>query len=457
MQNTQFKNLSLTKDMLENLKRLGYANMTPIQEQSLPLSLNGEDIIAQAQTGSGKTVAFSLVLLNKLRIEKFRIQSIVLAPTRELANQIAGEMKKLAKFAHNIKITTLCGGVPYKPQVHSLSHQAHIIIGTPGRILKHLQEDTFDPADINTLVLDEADRMLDMGFNEDINKIIDFLPKERQTLLFSATYPSNIQTLSKNIMNNPTQIQIESTHQKDSIEELFYESEISSKKNTICNLLTTYKPQSTIIFCNTKIACDELAEDLEDDGIETLVLHSDLEQRDRSETIILFANKSYPVLIATDVASRGLDIDDIDLVINYSLPFDAEVYTHRIGRTARAGKKGRAVSLIDSSDLENFGDMNEENNFKLLQATTLSEDRTYKATSPFKTLFINSGKKNKMRAGDILGALTAGIGLQKDDIGKIDILEFASYVAVKVNVAKKAHDELQNSRIKGKYFKIYMM
>jgi len=457
MNNTQFKNLSLHKDMIENLKRLGYNNMTPIQEQSLPISLNREDIIAQAQTGSGKTVAFSLVLLNKLRIEKFRIQSIVLAPTRELANQIAVEMKNLAKFAHNIKITTLCGGVPYKPQVHSLSHQAHIIIGTPGRILKHLSEDTFDPSDINTLVLDEADRMLDMGFNEDINKIIEFLPKQRQTLLFSATYPTNIQTLSKNIMNNPAQIKIESSHKKDSIEELFYESEISSKKNTICNLLNTFKPSSTIIFCNTKIACDELADDLEDEGIETLVLHSDLEQRDRSETIILFANKSYPVLIATDVASRGLDIDDIDLVINYSLPFDSEVYTHRIGRTARAGKTGRAVSLIDGADLENFDDMNEDGNYKLLQVSSLNKDGKYSPVSKYKTLFINSGKKNKMRAGDILGALTAGIGLAKEDIGKIDILEFASYVAVKANVAKKAHDELQNSRIKGKYFKIYMM
>ncbi|MCK5294974.1 MAG: ATP-dependent RNA helicase DbpA [Arcobacteraceae bacterium] len=456
MQN-QFKTLSLGQNMIDNLSRLGYNKMTPIQEQSLPLTLEGKDIIAQAQTGSGKTVAFSLAILNKLKIENFAIQSLVLCPTRELANQVASEMKKLAKFKHNIKITTLCGGVPYKPQVHSLSHQAHIIVGTPGRVLKHLSEDTFTTENINTLVLDEADRMLDMGFNEDINKIIDFLPKRRQTLLFSATYPSNIQTLAKNILIDPIEIKIESEHSSNTIEQIFYESEISSKKDTILKLLSEYNPETTIIFCNTKIACDNLADELEDDGIETLVLHSDLEQRDRSETLILFANKSYPVLIATDVASRGLDIDDINLVINYNLPFDNEVYTHRIGRTARAGKSGRAISLVDDGDIERFDELNYENNYKLIQSNNLTLSNNFKLKSKYKTLFINSGKKNKMRAGDILGALTAGIGLNKNDIGKIDILEFSSYVAIDANIITKAHQELQNSRIKGKYFKVYIM
>ena len=358
MENNQFNNLQLNKLLIENLNRLGYIKMTPIQEQSLPLTLEGNDIIAQAQTGSGKTVAFSLVILNKLNIEKFAIQSLILCPTRELANQVATEMKKLAKFKHNIKITTLCGGMPYKPQVHSLSHQAHIIVGTPGRVLKHLSEDTFSTENINSLVLDEADRMLDMGFNEDINKIIDFLPKKRQTLLFSATYPINIQTLAKNILQEPINITIEDEQVENNIEQIFYESEISSKKDTIIKLLSEYQPETTIIFCNTKIACDNLADELEDNGVETLVLHSDLEQRDRSETLILFANKSYPVLIATDVASRGLDIDDINLVINYNLPFDNEVYTHRIGRTARAGKSGRAISLVDGGDIERFEELN---------------------------------------------------------------------------------------------------
>ena len=457
MQNNQFNNLQLNKLLIENLNRLGYKKMTPIQEQSLPLTLDGKDIIAQAQTGSGKTVAFSLAILNKLNIEKFAIQSLILCPTRELANQVAAEMKQLAKFKHNIKITTLCGGMPYKPQVHSLSHQAHIIVGTPGRVLKHLSEETFSTENINTLVLDEADRMLDMGFNEDINKIIDYIPKNRQTLLFSATYPINIQTLAKDILKDPIEIKIESEHSQETIEQIFYESEISTKKETILKLLNQYKPETTIIFCNTKIACDNLADELDEKGIDTLVLHSDLEQRDRSETLILFANKSYPVLIATDVASRGLDIDDINLVINYNLPFDNEVYTHRIGRTARAGKSGRAISLIDGGDIESFDELNEENKFNLISPDNLESSNNFKLESKYKTLFINSGKKNKMRAGDILGALTAGIGLNKDDIGKIDILEFSSYVAITASIIEKAHKELSNSRIKGKYFKVYIM
>jgi len=451
MNNQQFKNLSLDKSMLENLKRLGYNNMTPIQEKSLPISLNGEDVIAQAQTGSGKTVAFSLVLLNKLRIEKFRIQSIVLAPTRELANQIAVEMKQLAKFAHNIKITTLCGGVPYKPQVHSLSHQAHIIIGTPGRILKHLSEDTFNPGDINTLVLDEADRMLDMGFNEDINKIIDLLPKKRQTLLFSATYPINIQTLAKNILIDPINIKIDNKQTTNNIEQLFYETNITYKKDAIINFLSIYNPNKTIIFCNTKIACDNLADDLYTSGIDTLVLHSDLEQRDRTETLILFSNQSYSILIATDVASRGLDVDDVDLIINYNLPFENEVYTHRIGRTARAGKSGRAISLVDEEEIERYNELNEEDKFNLSQLDNLDTTKSYKTTPKYHTLLIFSGKKNKMRAGDILGALTAGIGLDKNNIGKIDILDFYSYVAIKSDIINTIDKKLQNLKIKGKF------
>jgi ATP-independent RNA helicase DbpA len=427
--------------------------MTPIQEESLPITLQNKDLIAQANTGSGKTIAFSLVLLNKLIVKNFTIQSIVLAPTRELANQIASELKQLAKFAHNIKITTLCGGMPYKPQVHSLSHKAHIVIGTPGRILKHLEENSFDPKDINTLVLDEADRMLDMGFYEDINKVIDFLPKQRQTLLFSATYPPNIENLSKNILQSPTQIKIEN-QQNNKIDQIFFQSELHNKKEHIIKILDHYNPKSTIIFCNMKIDCDNLADELENENIYPLVLHSDLEQKDRDETITLFSNKSYKILIATDVASRGLDIDDVELVINYALPRDLEVYTHRIGRTARAGKSGHAIALVESRDMEIFDDLNYENSF-VLENLSLNSDTTYNDTPLYKTLFINGGKKQKLRAGDILGSLTAGIGLDKNDIGKINIKQFCSYVAIKSAVVKKAQKGLNNNKIKGKYFKVY--
>ncbi len=427
--------------MVDNLEQLGYQTMTPIQEKSLPHSLDGSDLIAKAKTGSGKTIAFGLLLMQKLNVKKFRIQSMVLCPTRELANQVASELKKLARFTHNVKITTLCGGVPYKPQVHSLSHQAHIIVGTPGRILKHLKEDSFSSEEINTLVLDEADRMLDMGFSEDIHSIIDFLPKQRQTLLFSATYPENIQELSNEILIDPVNVSIDEEHQENAIEELFYFVDESKKPVAVQNMIATQKAISTIIFCNTKIACDQLADDLEDLGIDVLVLHSDLEQRDRNETLTLFASKTYPVLIATDVAARGLDIEQVDLVINYDLPNDDEVYTHRIGRTGRANQKGVSISFEDQPIQENIYEM---------------QSTDYVVDSPFRSIYINGGKKQKVRAGDILGAFTAGLGLQKEDIGKIDIMDFCSYVAVKKSLIEEVYEKLQKTKIKGKYFKSYL-
>jgi ATP-independent RNA helicase DbpA len=457
MQNS-FDSLGLNSAILNNLKTLGYTNMTPIQQQALPVVLQNKDLIAQAKTGSGKTVAFSLGILDKLDVKKFRIQAMILTPTRELATQVASELKKLARFTHNIKITTLCGGMPYKPQVHSLSHQAHIVVGTPGRVLKHLKEESFSAEDIQTLVLDEADRMLDMGFYEDINEIISFLPKKRQTLLFSATYPLNIEQLAKDILIQPTKITIDTQHKKDNIKQLFYEISSLEKTDMVFKCLSNFEPQSTIIFCNTKIACDQLADDLEDMNVDVLVLHSDLDQKQRDETLILFDCKSYPVLIATDVAARGLDIDDIDLVINYDLPFDTQVYTHRIGRTARAGKEGVAISLVQEDQLELFEDLkqNISNDFSLEQSNNLLDNTKFDIESIWQVLFINGGKKNKMRAGDILGALTAGIGLKKEDVGKINILDFCSYVAVKRSLASDVQKKLSNSKIKGKYYRVFL-
>ena len=458
MINNKFNTLPLEKEMLQTLEEIGYSSMTQVQAKTLPLTLENKDVIARAKTGSGKTASFGIALLSKLEVKKFRIQSMILCPTRELADQVARELKLIARFKHNIKITTLCGGMPYKPQVHSLSHQAHIIVGTPGRILKHLEEESFSTQDINTLVLDEADRMLDMGFYDDMMKVISFVPEKRQTLLFSATYPPSIENLAKDILNNPTMIEVDTQHTKATIEQTFYEANDSDKQNLILKLFDLYTPKSVLIFCNTKIACDELADELEDSGLSPLVLHSDLDQRDRNETLVLFSNKSYPILIATDVASRGLDIDDISLVINYDLPFTTEVYTHRIGRTARAGKDGRAVSLVNHGDIEIFEDIQEEMNstYLLQDSDEIKASNKYNFVSDWTTLFINGGKKQKVRAGDILGALTAGLGFSKDEVGKISILEFCSFVAIKSNIAKKALDGLGNSRIKGKYFKVYM-
>ena len=450
-----FNNLNIDKDMITNLSSLGFTKMTEIQEKSLPLILNGEDVIAKAKTGSGKTVSFGLGVLNNLKSERFRIQSLILCPTRELASQVAQTLKSLARYKHNIKILTLTGGVPYKPQVHSLSHKAHIIVGTPGRVLKHLKEDSFSCDDINTLVLDEADRMLDMGFSEDIQEIIGYLPSMRQSMLFSATYPSTIEQMSESILCDPKMIEVVSTHSNTTIEQKFYKVNPYEKPDLLPKILDE-KYQTTIIFCNTKVQCNELADFLDEKlDIDILVLHSDLDQKDRDETLIMFSNKSFPILIATDVASRGLDIDDVDLVINYDLPHDFEVYTHRIGRTARAGKSGCSISLVE--DELYFDDLNDflNGDLKLQGIDKINDKKEFTLTAPYSTLYINGGKRHKLRAGDILGALTAGIGLDKSDIGKIDILPTCSYVAIKNDAYDKAHKGLSNNRIKNKMYRIY--
>lgn len=431
--------------------------MTEIQELSLPIILQNKDIIAQAKTGSGKTLSFALPLIVKLDVKKFKIQSLILTPTRELASQVAVQIRKLARYKHNVKVLELCGGVPYRPQVGSLFHGAHIIVGTPGRILKHLEENNLSFEDVSTLVLDEADRMLDMGFYEDIEKIINEVPKNRQTLLFSATYEDNIEQVSKKICNNPSFVEVQSLHSNEKINEKFYKVDEENKTIAISTIISNLKPSSILIFCNTKIKCDELSNDLHALGFDVLTLHSDLDQKERDEVLVMFSNKSFPILVATDVASRGLDIDDISLVINYDLAKDEKIHTHRIGRTARAGKSGNAISLCNSYDEEKMYEFNEllNKNCVFDDLSSFEDDPTFKLDCDYRTIYINGGKKNKVRAGDLLGALTGSIGLSKDDIGKINIFNFHSYVAVKKEVEKKALEGLNDNRIKGKYYKAY--
>lgn len=430
--------------------------MTNIQEKAIPFALENKDLIAQAKTGSGKTIAFSIPLIQKLQVKRFTVQSMVLCPTRELANQVAIEIKKICRHIHNVKVLTLCGGVPYKPQVASLRHKAHIIVGTPGRILKHMSEDNIELENISTLVLDEADKMLDMGFYDDILEVTKALPQNRQTMLFSATYENDIQALSSSLLKDAVFIQDDSVHSQDVINQEFYLVDESTKTSMIPSLISSNQAKSVLIFCNMKIMCDKLADDLYDLGLEMVVLHSDLEQRDRDETIVLFSNKSYSLMIATDVASRGLDIDDIDLVINYDLAKDEKVHTHRIGRTARAGANGKAVSLYTQNEEEKVEDFKEVfPDIHFCEVGDLEDDLSYDFSSEFKTLYINGGKKNKIRPTDIVGTLIAKVGLGKDDIGSIDIFPFHSYVAIKKEYLDKSLEVLNKNRLKGKYYKVY--
>ncbi|HED15214.1 MAG TPA: ATP-dependent RNA helicase DbpA [Gammaproteobacteria bacterium] len=457
MSQTAFSSLKLHPALLKNLESLGYQAMTPIQAQSLPCILEGKDVIAQGKTGSGKTAAFGLGLLERLDVKRFRVQSLVLCPTRELADQVAKEVRRLGRAIHNIKVLTLCGGTPFGPQLGSLEHGAHIIVGTPGRIEEHLRKGTLKLDSLTALVLDEADRMLEMGFQAALDAIIEHTPANRQTLLFSATFPGQIQSISRRIMKQPVTVQVASTHDDSSIQQYLYEVNDNFPRLTAVRLLLLhYRPESALVFCNTKRETQEVADALYHHGFSALALHGDLEQRDRDQTLVRFANKSTSVLVATDVAARGLDIDALDVVINYHIARDAEVHVHRIGRTGRAGSKGIACTLYNEKEnfkvarLEAYIDQTID--IEPLPPTSLLETPTYKP--PMTSLLIDGGKKQKVRPGDILGALTGENGIIGKQVGKIHIFDNRAYVAVSQEACSRALKKLEQGKLKGRSFRV---
>ncbi len=349
--------------------------------------------------------------------------------------------------------------MPFGPERLSLEHGAHIIVGTPGRVQDHLGKGTLTLDHVTTLVLDEADRMLDMGFNEAILKIISNMPHKRQTMLFSATFPNNITKLSRNIQHDPLQISVDSTHSTSVIEQLAFETSNRAGHEDLVQLLTHYKSEATIIFCNMKITCQELADELQYDGFTALALHGDLDQRQRTEVLVQFTNRSCTVLIATDVASRGLDIDNVSAVINYDLPHDPEVYVHRIGRTGRAGKTGMAITLLKPAERRRLKEIEEYTGHTLPCApiTSLRSDESYDYTAPMTTLLIYGGKKDKLRPGDIVGALTGDAGLKSSAVGNIDRFDRVTYVAIESDLAEVAAERLHNGKIKGRKFKTHIL
>ncbi|WP_458576299.1 helicase-related protein [Aliamphritea spongicola] len=345
------------------------------------------------------------------------------------------------------------------PQIGSLAHGAHIVVGTPGRIQDHLRKGTLNLERCHTLVLDEADRMLDMGFNEQINKVADYTPRSRQTLLFSATYPDNILKLSKNLQRDPVEISVEAIHDQGKIEQIFYCLDSVDKPSGLTKLLARHPADSIVLFCNTKAQCSDIEEYLKNLGYFAKALHGDLDQRDRDQVLVQFANRSCTILIATDVAARGLDISDLELVINYDLPRDPEVYTHRIGRTGRADKQGTAISLYKPSELYKLDAISEYQN-KEPVCFSIPELEVVHAEPPkpaMRTLAIQAGRKDKIRPGDILGALTGDAGIPGSDVGKIDVSDYSTYVAVKRTEARKAHSRLLDGKIKGRRFKVRML
>ncbi|MEE9422073.1 MAG: ATP-dependent RNA helicase DbpA [Gammaproteobacteria bacterium] len=453
---SSFTSLPLAPEFIANLQSLDYQVMTPIQEQSLPAILEDKDVQAQAKTGSGKTAAFGIGLLHKLDVQLYQTQALVLCPTRELADQVSKEIRRLARTIPNTNILTLCGGKPIGPQIASLERNPHIVVGTPGRILKHLQKGTLILRNVKTLVLDEADRMLDMGFYDDIISIIEGIPQQRQTLLFSATYPDEIKDISHTIQNNPVDIRVESLHDNKKIKQIFYEIQKGERTKTLVSLLHHYNPESSVVFCNRKQQCQELADELWSQGFHVMALHGDLDQKERDQVLVQFSNKSSSMLIATDVAARGLDIKDLQAVINFELSPDPEVHIHRIGRTGRAGNEGLALSLFMPSEAKKVNAIEDyqDSPIRIDQTTTLKTRENFRLSPPMVTLCINGGRKNKVRAGDILGALTANTTLPGKQIGKIDIFDNLAYVAVERPIAKQALQILSEGKIKGRMFRV---
>ena len=457
MSSSHFSSLPLNPSQLDALTGLGYASMTPVQAQSLPPILQRKDVIIQAKTGSGKTAAFAIGLLHHLNPRFFGVQGIVMCPTRELAEQVGQAIRQLASRMSNVKVVMLCGGKPFGVQRDSLQHGAHIVVGTPGRIQDHLQRGTLELKGVTTFVLDEADRMLDMGFADVMAEITAKLPTERQTLLLSATFPDDIKKVSRSIQKNPIQITVDTNvvHDEVVLEQVFFEVQKHERNVALLALFEHYRPSNAMVFCNTKKQCAEVARFLCEHDIEAAAIHGDLEQRDRDQVLLQFANNSCPVLVASDVAARGLDIPSLEMVVNFELPRDADTYVHRIGRTGRAGESGLAMSLVTPPESPRMRVIEDylKSHCVCDVLASLDRDPNYQLQGSMVTLQLDAGRKQKIRPGDILGALTGDAGLSGDAIGKIKILDNGSYVAIERSALQQAMNYLAEGKVKGRSIK----
>lgn len=450
-----FSTLKLDQSLLSALAALDYTEMTPVQAQSLPAVLEGKDVIAQAPTGSGKTAAFGLGLVSRLDPLKSVVQALVLCPTRELADQVSKEIRRLASFVPNVKLLTLCGGIPLRPQLASLTHPPHIVVGTPGRIQELIDHGAMNLEELRVVVLDEVDRMLDMGFKDAITGLLTQSPKSRQTLMFSATIPDEIRKLSRTLQRDPVDVATDAGVDLPEIEQQFYEVDGARRFDALVRLLTTHRPESTLIFCNMRRDTKDLAEGLVKSGFSAAALHGDLEQRDRDEVLMRFSNRSCAILVATDVAARGLDIEDLPAVVNWEVSTDPDVHVHRVGRTGRAGRKGQAWSLVAPPEMPRIAPIEARSGQTLrwskLPSISASAE-PIKAT--MSTLCIDGGRQEKVRPGDILGALTGDAGIAADAVGKIGIFATRSYVAIRRDQAQIALKRLRDGKIKGRKFRV---
>jgi ATP-dependent RNA helicase DbpA len=451
---TNFADLGLIEPLQRAVEEVGYSEMTPVQAASLPPILAGKDVIAQARTGSGKTAAFALGLLSKLDAAAIRLQSLVLCPTRELADQVSREIRRLARFIPNVKVLTLCGGVPLRAHLASLAHEPHVVVGTPGRLLELIQKEALPVGGISVLVLDEADRMLDMGFADDLHNIIQATPRHRQTLLFSATIPPSIHEISDQFQHEAVAVTVEDDGDDASIAQTFFEVAVEAKVVALEALLLARRPEAAVVFCNTRQDVRTVAESLAERNFSVLALHGELDQRDREEMLVRFANRSCTVLVASDVAARGLDIADLPMVVNFDIANDPDTHLHRIGRTGRAGRQGVALSLCSPREAGRANAIEDRLGEKLKwEKVPVPTDRS-PLLATHETLAIDAGRQDKLRPGDVLGALTGDTGLPADVIGKIDTFPTRTYVAITRKWYDKGLQRLRHGKIKGRTFRV---
>ena len=520
METVRFDELDLYPQVLRAIKEMGFEEATPIQSQAIPVVMSGVDVIGQAQTGTGKTASFGIPVLHKVDPNNKKTQVIILSPTRELAIQVSEEIRKLSKYMHGVKILPVYGGQDINRQIKALKGGAQIIIGTPGRVMDHLRRKTIRCEAVNTIVLDEADEMLNMGFREDIETILEYIPEEgRQTVLFSATMPKPILDITKKYQHDAVTIKVVKKELTvPSIEQYYYDVKRKDKTEVLTRLLDYYNPKLSLVFCNTKKMVDELSEELKSRGYMAEGLHGDMKQAQRDRVMKAFRSGRVEILIATDVAARGIDVDDVDVVFNYDLPQDEEYYVHRIGRTGRAGREGVALSFVSGKEAYKLKDierycktkikakpipsMDDVKNTKLeaifsniketIEAGGLSdmveavEDRLNMedytcldvAAALLKMvvgdsledreeleqvhydldadrrgmvrLFINVGKKDKIKPANILGAITGESGIPGKLVGSIDMLDNYTFVEVPSKYADAVLLAMENVTIKGR-------
>lgn len=523
MDTIRFDDLELRPQILRGIQAMGFEEASPIQAKAIPIALTGRDLVGQAQTGTGKTAAFGIPMLQMVDPSLKKVQALILCPTRELAIQVADEIRKLAKYMHGVKVLPIYGGQEISKQIRSLKSGVNVVIGTPGRVMDHMRRRTLKLEHLSMVTLDEADEMLNMGFREDIETILEQVPEDRQTLLFSATMPKAIMDITRHYQKDAKVIKVVKKELTvPNIEQYYYEVRPKNKKEVLSRLLDIHDPKLAVVFCNTKRMVDELVDDLKGRGYFAEGLHGDMKQSQRDRVMNSFRNGKTEILVATDVAARGIDVDDVDVVFNYDVPQDDEYYVHRIGRTGRAGRVGKAFTfvvgkevyklkdiqryaktkikarpipslndvmetkaekifeqlekIIEEDDLRRYVDMIEnmvnEKDFTTMDVAAAflkqmmgdnetEEEKMYQRFADtgagehgMVRLFINIGKKQKVRPGDILGAIAGETGIPGSLVGAIDMYDKYTFVEVPTEVAADVLDAMSKGKIKGKSINI---